>query len=151
MECYHRHILIFSLSSNFIFVHICLQRGLCMRRLAERPEQHIRSRFKSWVVLSRTVQPENGDYRLNLRFVSPWNANSPQQSMRRNTKKSPNLPGPCWNLVPASRFWITCWGRWQSQALRLFIAWLKTEKHKDPSCFLNSTGILQSNSKETPY
>lgn len=30
----------------------------------------------SSVVLSRTVQPENVDFGLNLRFVSPWNTNN---------------------------------------------------------------------------
>lgn len=80
----------------------CAQRGHCVLRLMERPEQHTKSSFNSWVVLSRTVQPENGDFRLNLRFVSPWKANSPQQIMRTNTKKPQNLPGLCWKM-----FWYT--------------------------------------------
>lgn len=55
-----------------------------------RAHQHTESRLNFWVALSRTVQPENGDFRLNLRFVSPWNANSPQQIKRRNSKKKKN-------------------------------------------------------------
>lgn len=63
----------------------------------ERPEEEPQSYLNSWVVLSRTVQPENGDFRLNLRFVSPWNANSPQQLVRRSNQKGPkNLPGLWW-------------------------------------------------------
>lgn len=46
-----------------------------------------KSSWNSCVVLSRTVQPENGDLKLNLRFVSPWNANSPQLFVRTNTKE----------------------------------------------------------------
>ena len=35
-----------------------------------------------WVVLSRTVTPEHGTFRLNLRFVSPWNAYSSQHDTK---------------------------------------------------------------------
>lgn len=40
----------------------------------------------SWVVISRTVQPENGDFRLNLRFVSPLNTYSHQRNTRRKVR-----------------------------------------------------------------
>ena len=59
--------------------------------------QHTESRFNPWVVLSRTVQPENGDFRLNLRFVSPWKANSLLQIIRKNTPKKDPKPG--WTVL----------------------------------------------------
>lgn len=58
--------------------------------------------FNPWVVLSRTVQPENGDLRLNLRFVSPWNTNSPQQNVKSSTWKLE--PGISLNIWTAG-FW----------------------------------------------
>lgn len=62
--------------------------GPYILRLTERPEQDTQFCFNSWVVLSRTVQPENGDFKLNLRFVSPWNANSPSTEY----EKKPQTP-----------------------------------------------------------
>lgn len=64
-----------------------------LRLSMEQHEQYTKSYLNSCVVLSRTVQPENGNFRLNLRFVSPWNTDSPQQFIRRHTKKLQNLPG----------------------------------------------------------
>lgn len=44
----------------------------------------------SGAALSRTVQPENGDFRLNLRFVSPWNTVSHRPSIVEKTRKTSN-------------------------------------------------------------
>ena len=89
---YNRHIFLTFPSGVFCFL-VKVRVSPAWTQLL-RAHQWTESRLNSWVALSRTVQPENGDFRLNLRFVSPWNANSPLQIMRRNSKKKRKEKSP---------------------------------------------------------
>lgn len=126
---YNRHIFLTFPSGVFCFL-VKVRVSPAWTQLL-RAHQWTESRLNSWVALSRTVQPENGDFRLNLRFVSPWNANSPLQIMRRNSKKKKGkkkaLKNPVWTVLQCvlmfrkQRCWMICSSDRQLEYFFLYI------------------------------